>query len=486
MKKLVCLLVSLFLVISFGACNLLPSSSSESSSSDSSSSSEDISGSQNTGSGQKPGQEETQFDDFYELSLEDGFSLKTNANGNGVYTKQEEAVFGKTGAYAFSCTGWQGELQVSETALSSHNAKAPCETAPQVREYLQERGYKYVAMDIALAEGAGIGVYTYLPMRANMTSELGGVSLKDGAALAGVGNFLTEFEDRIQVFKDGKRIKQGIEIGAGVWYTVVVELQLDAEQSLQGLDSWVNVSLTNGNGGNVYVGGGRFYTNTTFVEDYGAQGEVAPEPLQDYYEFGAEEMIDIKGVENCYVEAVGEIYGKANVYTHIGNGWSTEITAKETAFIAGSDLYHSSAQAARASCIAKGYKYVALTFALSEGAAISVTSIIPTLGTVVSNTGGLNFTDDAALAYRAAVDTEEEKAFYKVYANGKEVAIGETISDGVWYTVVVKILVDTSNNTTGAATWLNVSFGATGNSKAVYVSGVRYYTNETFTSDYIE
>jgi len=466
MKRLICTFVSLFLAVSFGACSLLPPSSNET-----------------TGDLE---QEKTQFDDFYELSLADGFSLKKNVNGNGVYTKQESVVFGKVDVYAFSCTGWQGELQVTETALSVHNTKAPCEKALQVREYLQERGYKYIAIDIALAEGAGIGVYTYLPMRKNMTNELGGLVLKDGVALSGTGNFLTEFDDRIQVFKDGKRIRQGVKIESGAWYTVVVELQLDSEQSLYGLDSWVNVSLTNGNGGNVYVGGGRFYTNATFIEDYGAHGEIAPEPLQDYYEFGAEEMIDIKNVEDCYVATVGEIYGKTNTYTHIGNGWSTEISAKETAFISGSDLYHNSAQAARASCVAKGYQYVALTFALSEEAAISVTSIIPSTGTVTSNTGGLNFADGAALAYRTAVDTEEEKSFYKVYANGKELKIGATISDGVWYTVVVRILIDTSNNTTGAATWLNVSLGASGNNKPVYVSEVRYYTNDTFMEDYIQ
>ncbi|MBQ8685282.1 MAG: hypothetical protein IJ514_03820 [Clostridia bacterium] len=482
MKRLFCLLTALCLAATFSACSV--ASTSEPSTEPGSSASSGLEGDNESGEGGGEQEEIKKFEDYYEISAGEGFALKTVTDGNGVYEKCEAETLGKAGVYEFSCTGWKGELQVAETALSTHNEKAPCETAPQVREYLQERGYKYAAFDIALDAGASIGVYTYLPMRANMTSELGGLSLKDGAVLSGVGNFLEEFEDRVQVFKDGYRIRQGIEIEAGAWYTVVVELQLDSEQSLQGLDSWVNVSLTNGNGGKVYVAGGRFYTNATFAEDYGANGERAPEPLQDYYEFGADEMIDIKGVDDCYVATDGEVYGRSDTYTHVGNGWNTEVSVKETAFVADSVVYHKTAQEARASCIAKGYKYAAITFALGEGASISVTNIIPTTGTNTSNIGGLNFADGAALAYRASVDTDGEKAFYKVYANGEEVAIGDAVSSGVWYTVVVKILIDTSENTTGAGTWLNVSFGATGNNKPVYVAGVRYYTNETFAEDY--
>lgn len=424
------------------------------------------------------------FEDYYDIDMERGFALKDAETSQGHYGKADETIFGREDVYEFTCTGWTGELQVSETALSTHNVNAPCATAPEARAYLEERGYEYVAIDFALSDGAGIGVYTYLPMRLGMTSELGGLSVKDGSALVATGNLLPEFNDRIQLFKDGYRIQQGIALEAGEWYTVVVQLQLDAEQSLQGLDSWVNVSLTNGNGGTVYVSSGRFYTNDTFAEDYGSEGEIAPEPVQDYYEFGAEEMVDVKNAAGSYVETQGEVYGRSGTYTHTGNGWTTEISAKETAFIAGQEGYHGNAQEARASCVAKEYKYVALTFALSEGASISVTSIIPETGAASTATGGLDFKDGGTLAYRATVDTDEEKAFYKVYANGEEEAIGSTVSDGVWYTVVVKILLDTSGNQSGANTWLNVSLGATGNGKPVYVSNVRYYTNESFATDF--
>ena len=96
------------------------------------------------------------------------------------------------------------------------------------------------------------------------------------------------------------------------------------------------------------------------------------------------------------------------------------------------------------------------------------------------------FADGSALAYAGSVAADNQAPYFHVYANGEEVAVGDTIEDGVWYTIVVELLLDPTGSSKGNIEdeWSTVGFGV-GNNKAVYIAGGRYYTNDSFTTDYV-
>ena len=274
-------------------------------------------------------------------------------------------------------------------------------------------------------------------------------------------------------------------IEAGVWYTIVVELSLDTDENLYGADTWITVAMTNGNSAPVYVAGTRYYTNDSFTTDYILEQPTPEEPeepadpvLEDYYAFGADEFVDTKTAE-VYVAAEGEINGKTGVYNFTGNSWTHEINAINTTHVGAHKQFEDPA-AVRANLNAKGYKYIAMEFCLSEGASIRV------VGSSIYGTLGMLFADGGKLAYAGAVAAENQVPYFHVYANGKEVAIGDTIEANVWYTVVIELLLDPTGSSKGNIEdeWSTVGFGV-GNNKAVYIAGCRYYTNDTFMTDYV-
>ena len=417
-----------------------------------------------------------ELEDYYEYGWDD----MVIAKGTLTYVKAE--TYGKAEVGELNVQGWNGELNAKQTTHLGENA--PYLTAADARSGVEDAGYKYVAIEFALSEGASIGVYASVPITSpNFKGELAGAIFTDGGMLGRNANLIDDYINRINVYSEGKQLEYGASaIKAGVWYTIVVELALDTNETLYGADSFITVAMTNGNSKPVYVAGTRYYTNDSFKTDYVTEDDTpdvpdTPVELDDYYEFGADEFVDTKTAE-VYVAADGEVNGKTGVYNFTGNGWNNEINAINTTHV-GNNAIYADPTAVRANLNAKGYKYIAMDFCLSEGASIRV------VGSSIYGTLGMLFSDGAALAYAGGVAADKQVPYFHVYANGEEVAVGDTIEDGVWYTIVVELLLDPTGSSKGNIEdeWSTVGFGV-GNNKAVYIAGGRYYTNDSFKTDY--
>lgn len=420
-----------------------------------------------------------ELEDYYEYGWDD----MVIAKGTLTYVKAEAETYGKAEVGELNVQGWNGEIHAKQTTHLGENA--PYLTAADVHAAMATTGYKYVAVEFAVSEGAQIGFYSAVPMTSpNFKAELAGAIFKDGAALNRNANLIDDYMGRFRVFANGQELEYGTSIiEAGVWYTIVVELTLDTNENLYGPDTWLTVAMTNGNSAPVYVAGTRYYTNDSFKTDYVTEDDTpdvpdTPVELDDYYEFGADEFVDTKTTE-VYVAADGEVNGKTGVYNFTGNSWSNEINAINTTHV-GNNAIYADPTAVRANLNAKGYKYIAMDFCLSEGASIRV------VGSSIYGTLGMLFSDGAALAYAGGVAADKQVPYFHVYANGEEVAVGDTIEDGVWYTIVVELLLDPTGSSKGNIEdeWSTVGFGV-GNNKAVYIAGGRYYTNDSFKTDYV-
>ena len=420
-----------------------------------------------------------ELEDYYEYGWDD----MVIAKGTLEYAQAATEMYGKEEVGELVVQGWNGEIHAKQTTHLGENA--PYLTAADVHAAMATTGYKYVAVEFAVSEGAQIGFYSAVPMTSpNFKAELAGAIFKDGAALNRNANLIDDYMGRFRVFANGQELEYGTSIiEAGVWYTIVVELTLDTNENLYGPDTWLTVAMTNGNSAPVYVAGTRYYTNDSFKTDYVTEDDTpdvpdTPVELDDYYEFGANEFVDTKTTE-VYVAADGEVNGKTGVYNFTGNSWSNEINAINTTHV-GNNAIYADPTAVRANLNAKGYKYIAMDFCLSEGASIRV------VGSSIYGTLGMAFADGSALAYAGAVAADKQVPYFHVYANGEEVAVGDTIEDGVWYTIVVELLLDPTGSSKGNIEdeWSTVGFGV-GNNRAVYIAGGRYYTNDSFKTDYV-
>ncbi len=198
--------------------------------------------------------------------------------------------------------------------------------------------------------------------------------------------------------------------------------------------------------------------------------------LDDYYSFGADEMIKIDTNAATYAAEDDEVYGKTGVYAFTSSGWNGQVDAKQTTH-RGSSAPFATAEAARKNAKNVGYKYTALTIALSDDALIGIYVTMPN-----GDSGGIILKAGSQISYNIRV-TEEYKSKFKVYADGNEITT-ETLQAGVWYTVVCELMIDTSQAAQGENSFFDVGM-TNGNGKKVYVSEVRYYTNDTFKTDYV-
>lgn len=409
--------------------------------------------------------------DYVEYGADEFVDTK---NGAGGYAAVDGRVFGRSNVYKFaSTTAWTYEIGALHTVHASTAKDRIYQESWQVAENATAHGWQYIAIDFALGANDTMQLVNTIPNGTGTTT--GGLVLKDGAVPTYRTTSIDTAEEKgwYKIYSEGKEIAIGgtEALADGVWYTVVVKLLMGTELTSQ----YRNIGF-GAAAGNIYISGVRYYVNDNFKTEYTT--------LEDYYEYGAEEVIDVK-MNGAYSVASEEIYGKDNVYMFTGNGWNNQIDVRKTTHIgysAGSGAFYSQAKDVRDSLIAKGIQYVAVEFALAPGAAVSLLGIIPYTGSNNNENGGLNFAVGSALAYRPTVDTPEEETYFTVYANGEEVAIGDTIEDGVWYTVVVKLQLDV-NKAQAVASYVNVGFGATGKG-LTYISGVRYYTNDSYKTDY--
>ena len=408
-----------------------------------------------------------------------------------LYSKHEGQIDGKD-VYEVTSQGWNGEIWAEQTShmLNSENVCTPDE----VRQELIAKQYKYATITFQLTEGAQIGVYHVLPVISeDFKGETSGIVFKDGAVMERHKFYLEIYGDRFSVFSNGKKIEFGETIHAGQWYTFVCELQLDIDLALWKADSYVNVSMTNGNSLPVYVSEVRYYTDNSYLTDYVTETPdpeptepVVTEPLADYVEMDASELVSYKaGKEDAYANR-GEIFGRTDVYgAELLANWSVEIMAKNTA---AATVYADSPfadwTAVRKNFKDNGYQYVAIDLAVSEGATVRAIGCVPpdVEGGKVATTG-LTFTDGQPLSWAATCKTDEQKSYFAVYSDGKEVKVGDTIEAGKWYTVVIKLLVNGNEYSQGEEGWSSVAFNV-GNGKMIYFSTVRYYTNDTYKTDY--
>ena len=460
MKKIICILLALMMLLGLVACGGGDTEPT-------------------TGGGSSkptaPSIDPAELEDYYSFGPEEMVIAKPGVT----YTQYAEQIDGKT-VYELTSQGWNGEIWANATSHMFNGENI--HTVPEVRDSLKGKYYKYVAVTFQLSEGAAISACHTVPVISEQqNSEIGLFRFTAGGTLTKNATYLSEFGDRFSVYSNGKQIKVGDFIYANQWYTFVCELQLDSNVTLYGADSFVNVALTEGNSKPVYVSEVRYYTNDSYKDDY-LSNEVVVVP--DYIEKDATELVAYKPSTDVYSNQ-GTVLGRDNVYGAVFSGWNVEVAVKTTVT---KSLYADSAFAywpnVRDHFNAQGYQYVAIDFALTEGATIrAIGCLPPTADGEPVVTGGLTFTDGAALAWGGKCTTDEQKAYFAVYADGKEVKVGDTIEAGKWYTVVIKLLTDVSNSKDKDASWSSVSFNV-GNDKMVYFSGMRYYTNDTYKTDF--
>lgn len=210
-------------------------------------------------------------------------------------------------------------------------------------------------------------------------------------------------------------------------------------------------------------------------------------PVEDYYAFGPEEFILAKtGTKEptlTYIPHTNKIDEK-DVYALNCNGWYTgEIWAEATShYLNGSQVCYPSD--VRAELNKKQFKYIAITFQLSDKATIGLYHTVPTSDKSLGDNAGFVFTADGTLTQNGRYVAADHGDRFAVYSNGAQVKLGDPIYAGQWYTFVCELNMDTSITLNGASTYVNVSM-TNGNNKPVYVSEVRYYTNDSYKTDYV-
>ena len=195
---------------------------------------------------------------------------------------------------------------------------------------------------------------------------------------------------------------------------------------------------------------------------------------------GPEEMVYAKGTVNAdaYKAHTEKIDGK-DVYVLTTNGWATEFHAAQTTHFVDGVQPDGKLQEVRASLIEKGYQYCSITFQLSEGAKIGVYMTAPKLSeNFKGETVGLVFTAGGTVAPNPNYVDDYADWLY-VYCDGERVANNSSVSAGKWYTVVIKLLLDTEIAYQGEASWCQLALN-NANNKPVYVSDVTYWLDDTF------
>ena len=220
-------------------------------------------------------------------------------------------------------------------------------------------------------------------------------------------------------------------------------------------------------------------------DDSGNTDSKPSTPVDDvpsYYEYGPEEMIIAK-VGCTYTAGTEKVDGK-DVYVMTCQGWTGEIWAKTTAHMRDGDTIATPGEV-RDALKAKQIKYCAITICLTEGAQIGFYHAVPVLtddfkgelvGFILKAGGTLTANGNYLDVYADGMH---------VYSNGAEVKLGEAVNAGQWYTVVYELLMDTENALWGNDSWSHMAM-TNGNSKPVYVAGVRYYTDDSYKTDYVQ
>lgn len=206
--------------------------------------------------------------------------------------------------------------------------------------------------------------------------------------------------------------------------------------------------------------------------------------LSDYVELDATELAgSAKKPQTNYI-SYGDIYGRTNVYGAEVSGWNVEMLAKTSVT---KDYYTDSLFGTwanvRSNYKTKGYQYISVDFALSAGAKITVAAAIPSADASKVVTSGPVFEDGRKMYWGTLCQGDAQKALFTVYANGREVTAEDTINEGQWYTVVIKLLTDVTGYADGESSFSSVAFSG-GNGGEVYFSGVRYYTNDSYKEDF--
>lgn len=195
---------------------------------------------------------------------------------------------------------------------------------------------------------------------------------------------------------------------------------------------------------------------------------------------GPEEMVYAKGTVNAdtYKAHSEKIDGK-DVYVLTTNGWTAEFHAAQTTHFVDGAQPDGKLQEVRASLIEKGYQYCSVTFQMTEGAKIGVYMTAPKLSdNFKGETVGLVFTAGGTMAPNPNYVDDYADWLY-VYCDGERVANGSAVSAGKWYTVVIKLLLDTEIAYQGSASWCQLALN-NGNNKPIYISNVTYWLDDTF------
>lgn len=197
---------------------------------------------------------------------------------------------------------------------------------------------------------------------------------------------------------------------------------------------------------------------------------------------GPEEMVFAKGkTAEGYKAHTEKVDGK-DVYVLTTNGWDNEFHAAQTTHFVDGVQPDGKLQEVRAELIEKGYQYCSVTFQLTAGAKIGVYMTAPKLSdNFKGETVGLVFTEGATVAPNANY-LEEYADWIYIYCDGERVANGSSVTAGKWYTVVIKLLLDTSIANQGEASWTQLALNNS-NNKPIYVSNVTYWLDDTFKTE---
>ena len=208
--------------------------------------------------------------------------------------------------------------------------------------------------------------------------------------------------------------------------------------------------------------------------------------LSDYVELDATELVGSAQKPNTNYISYGNIYERDNVYgASFPSDWSAEVLAKTTVtkkYYADSPF--DSWAKVRSNYNTKGYQYLSVDFALSKDAKITVAAAIPSADASKVVTSGPIFTTGQKMSWGSNCQGDAQKALFTVYSNGREVTAEDKIKAGQWYTVVIKLLTDVDGYIDGESSYSSVAFSG-GNGEEVYFSTVRYYTNDSYKTDFV-
>lgn len=393
-------------------------------------------------------------------------------------------IYDRTNVYGASFpSDWSAEVVAKTSVTKDYYADSLFGTWANVRSNYKTKGYQYISVNFALSEGAKITVAAAIPSADASKVVTSGPVFEVGRKMSwGSGCQGDTQKALFTVYSNGREVTAEDTIKAGQWYTVVIKLLTDVDGYIDGESSYSSVAFSGGNGGMVYFSGVRYYTNDSYKEDF------AP----DYDEMDATELVVYKNKDKTgnvcedYDQKNITINGRTGVYrvTFPASSWNFELAAKTTI---PKGLYNESDfsdwTAVRNNYKAYGYQYISIDFALSAGATIRAVGCFAKADGTVITTGGPTFTEGKTITWVGNCQTEEQKAYFTVYSNGKQVTENDTIKAGQWYTVVIKLLTDVTGYTENS---YSIAAFALGNGKEVYFSNVRYYRNDTYKTDFVQ